>query len=350
MTAIPSTMMAWKKSKPEFGGFELVESAVPTPRSNEVLVKTHSTSICGTDIHIWKWDDWAAENVPIGTTTGHETCGEVVAVGSAVTTHKIGDKIAVECHLACWDCDRCAEGNAHICERGEIFGVHSDGAFAPYFTIPAVNARHLPDNLPMELASIQDPLGNAIHTLTGGPVKDATIAIHGLGPIGLFAVNAAKAMGAKLVIAIDWDNQTRMDLAKKLGADVVLGKDHDIVQTIMAHTNGQGVDNSCEFSGSPNALSNTIHSTRMGGYVNVLSVYGNKTTEIPMNDIVFRYLHVKGINGRKMWSTWDKMHELLSEEKIDIDTLVTHRVSFEDYPNGVELAISGDCGKVVVDF
>ena len=202
----------------------------------------------------------------------------------------------------------------------------------------------------MELASIQDPLGNAIHTLTGGPVKDATIAIHGLGPIGLFAVNAAKAMGAKLVIAIDWDNQTRMELAKKLGADVVLGKDHNVVQTIMAHTNGQGVDNSCEFSGSPNALSNTIHSTRMGGYVNVLSVYGNKTTEIPMNDIVFRYLHVKGINGRKMWSTWDKMHELLSEGKIDIDTLVTHRVSFEDYPNGVELAISGDCGKVVVDF
>ncbi len=348
--AIPETMKAWIKTKPELGGFQLIDSTVPKPQPDEVLVKTHSTSICGTDIHIWKWDDWAADNVPLGTITGHETCGVVVEIGSEVTTHQIGDKIAVECHLACWECDRCDEGNAHICENGEIFGVHTDGAFAPYFTVPAVNARHLPTNLPLELASIQDPLGNAIHTLTGGPVKDSTIAIHGLGPIGLFAVNAAKAMGAKLVIAIDWDNRTRMDLASKLGADVVLGKEDDIVQTILDHTNGQGVDNSCEFSGSPNALKNTITSTRMGGYVNILSVYGNAMTEVPMNEVVFRYLHVKGINGRKMWSTWDKMHELLSEGKIDIDTLVTHRIEFQEFPDGIKLAMSGDCGKVIMDF
>jgi len=348
--AIPETMKAWIKTKPELGGFQLIDSTVPKPQPDEVLVKTHSTSICGTDIHIWKWDDWAADNVPLGTITGHETCGVVVEIGSEVTTHQIGDKIAVECHLACWECDRCDEGNAHICENGEIFGVHTDGAFAPYFTVPAVNARHLPTNLPLELASIQDPLGNAIHTLTGGPVKDSTIAIHGLGPIGLFAVNAAKAMGAKLVIAIDWDNRTRMDLASKLGADVVLGKEDDIVQTILDHTNGQGVDNSCEFSGSPNALKNTITSTRMGGYVNILSVYGNAMTEVPMNEVVFRYLHVKGINGRKMWSTWDKMHELLSEGKIDIDTLVTHRIGFREFPDGIKLAMSGDCGKVIMDF
>ncbi|MEC7228538.1 MAG: alcohol dehydrogenase catalytic domain-containing protein [Candidatus Thermoplasmatota archaeon] len=348
--AIPETMKAWIKTKPELGGFQLIDSTVPKPQPDEVLVKTHSTSICGTDIHIWKWDDWAADNVPLGTITGHETCGVVVEIGSEVTTHQIGDKIAVECHLACWECDRCDEGNAHICENGEIFGVHTDGAFAPYFTVPAVNARHLPTNLPLELASIQDPLGNAIHTLTGGPVKDSTIAIHGLGPIGLFAVNAAKAMGAKLVIAIDWDNRTRMDLASKLGADVVLGKEDDIVQTILDHTNGQGVDNSCEFSGSPNALKNTITSTRMGGYVNILSVYGNAMTEVPMNEVVFRYLHVKGINGRKMWSTWDKMHELLSEGKIDIDALVTHRIEFREFPDGIKLAMSGDCGKVIMDF
>jgi len=208
----------------------------------------------------------------------------------------------------------------------------------------------LPDNLPIELASIQDPLGNAIHTLTGGPVTDSIIAIHGLGPIGLFAVNAAKAMGAKFVIAIDWDNQLRMDLAEKLGADLVLGKNDNIIASILAHTDGKGVDNSCEFSGSPTALSNAIHSTRMGGYVNILSVYGNSLTEVPMNDIVFRYLHVKGINGRKMWTTWDKMHELLSSNKIDINTLVTHRINYQEYPEGIELALSGDCGKIVMDF
>ena len=350
MEAIPETMMAWKKTKPQFGGFELVESPVPQPKPDEVLVKTHSTSICGTDLHIWKWDEWAAENVPQGTTTGHETCGVVIALGEQVDTHQIGDRIAVECHLACWDCDRCREGNAHICEQGQIFGVHSDGAFAPYFTIPAVNARHIPENLPMDLASVQDPLGNAIHTLTGGPVNNATVAIHGLGPIGLFAVNAAKAMGARLIIAVDWDNQFRMNMAKELGADIVLGKDDDIIQTILSHTDGKGVDNSCEFSGSPTALSNTVFTTRMGGYVNVLSVYGKKLTEVPMNDVVFRYLHVKGINGRKMWSTWDKMHELLRDNKIDIETIVTHRTAYQDYPEAIALALGGKCGKVVMDF
>ena len=135
MEPIPETMMAWKKTKPVEGGFELLETKVPIPKNGEVLVRTHSTSICGTDIHIWKWDDWASENVPPGTITGHETCGIVVAVGDGVTTHKIGDEIAVECHLACGNCDRCNEGNAHICENGKIFGVHTDGAFAPYFTI-----------------------------------------------------------------------------------------------------------------------------------------------------------------------------------------------------------------------
>ncbi len=350
MEEIPKTMLGWTKSSGVEGGFSLDEHPTPQPKEQEVLVKTHSTSICGTDIHIWKWDQWARDNVPVGTITGHETCGTIVALGDGVHSHKIGDKVAIECHLACWNCPRCDEGNAHVCENGEIFGVHSNGAFAPYFTIPATNARKLPNNLTLDNASVQDPLGNAIHTLTGGPVKDSTVAIHGLGPIGLFAVNAAKAMGASKVIAIDWDNQERMNLAAKLGADLVLGKDNDIVGEILANTNGRGVDNSCEFSGSPQALSNTIKSTRMGGYVNVLSVYGNNTPSVPMNDVVFRYLHIKGINGRKMWSTWDKMKQLLEEGQIDIDTLITHRMSVDKFADALELAMSGDCGKVVLEF
>ena len=179
MIAIPETMKAWKKTKPESGGFQLIDSKVPNPQPDEVLVK-HIRHRYAVTIYIFgSGMTGLGDNVPLGTITGHETCGVVVGIGSEVTTHQIGDKIAVECHLACWNCDRCDEGNAHICENGKIFGVHTDGAFAPYFTIPAVNARHLPSNLPLELASIQDPLGNAIHTLTGGPVKDATIAIHG---------------------------------------------------------------------------------------------------------------------------------------------------------------------------
>ena len=350
MITIPTTMMAWTKTADVGGGFSLTQHPVPTPKEDEVIVQTLATSICGTDIHIWKWDQWSRENVPLGTITGHETCGKIVAVGSAVPDSRIGQTVAIECHFACWNCPRCNEGNAHICESGTIFGVEINGAFAPYFAAPSINARIIPEGLNPNHASIQDPLGNAIHTLTGGPIKGATVAIHGLGPIGLFAVNAAKAMGAKKIIAIDWDNQYRMGLAEKLGADLVLGKDNDIVAEILAATDGRGVDNSCEFSGSPVALSNTVKSTRMGGYVNVLSVYGNPTPEIPMNEIVFRYLHLKGINGRKMWSTWDTMHELLSAGQIDIETIITNYFPISEFEQGMKLATSGNCGKVVLQF
>jgi threonine 3-dehydrogenase len=350
MSDIPTTMLGWTKTKDEENGFELIEHSVPSPQNGELLVKTASTSICGTDLHIWKWDEWSRSEVPLGTITGHETCGTVVAVGEGVTSHKVGDQVAVECHLACWNCPRCDEGNAHICENGSIFGVHSNGAFAPYFTIPANNARKSPDGLSEGHASIQDPLGNAIHTLTGGPVEGATVAIHGLGPIGLFAVNAAKAMGASKVIAIDWANQYRMDIARGLGADLVLGEGDDIIDEILNATDGRGVDNSCEFSGSETALSNAIKSTRMGGYLNVLSVYGKENTPVPMNEIVFRYLHLKGINGRKMWSTWETMHELLASGAIDVDAVVTHRLGINDFQEGIELTRSGLCGKVILDF
>ena len=350
MGNVPTTMMAWTKTRPEVGGFTLEEHAVPNPGPGEVLVQTQSTSVCGTDLHIWKWDEWSRENVPLGTVTGHETSGRVVALGEGVSSHAIGDHVAIECHLACWACPRCEEGNAHVCENGSIFGVHGHGAFAPYFVIPAINARHVPEGLDPGHASIQDPLGNAIHTLTGGPIDGATVAIHGLGPIGLFAVNAAKAMGASTVIAVDWDNTYRMNLAKELGADMVLGKDDDVVASSLEATEGRGVDNSCEFSGAASALSNAIHSTRMGGYVNILSVYGQSMPEVPMNEVVFRYLHLKGINGRKMWSTWDTMHDLLARGAIDVDKVLTHRMSIEAFEDAVQLALTGDCGKVVLDF
>jgi threonine 3-dehydrogenase len=153
-----------------------------------------------------------------------------------------------------------------------------------------------------------------------------------------------------MVIAVDWDNAYRMGLAKELGADMVLGKDDDVVACILKATDGRGVDNSCEFSGSPAALGNTIHSTRMGGYVNILSVYGQSIPQVPMNDVVFRYLHLKGINGRKMWSTWDTMHALLKRGAIDVEKVLTHRMPVADFEAAVQLALTGQCGKVVLDF
>ena len=349
MAELPETMLAWTKVRPEEDGFELLEHPVPSPAPEEILVKTLSTSICGSDIHIWKWDEWAQQEVPLGTITGHETCGYVVALGEGVTSHEIGDFVAVECHLACWNCPRCEEGNAHVCEEGAIFGVHSNGAFAPYFTIAASSARHNPEGLAPEHGSIQDPLGNAIHTLTGGPVKGATVAIHGLGPIGLFAVDVAKNMGAEKIIATDWDNDYRMHIARKLGADLVLGKGDDVVETILEATDGAGVDNSCEFSGASAALSNAIKSTRMGGYLNILGVYGSDPV-VPVNEIVFRYLHVKGINGRRMWATWDTMQDLLVKDELDVDSVLTHRMPWTEYKQAIALMLTGECGKVVLDF
>jgi threonine 3-dehydrogenase len=343
-------MQAWTKVRDEADGFDLVEHPVPRPGPGEILVRTRATSICGTDLHIWSWDEWSRANVPLGTITGHETSGEVAMLGEGVDGLSVGDLIAVECHLADWSCPRCKEGNAHVCEDGSIFGVHQHGAFAPWFVVPAVNARPIPAGLDPAHASVQDPLGNAIHTLTGGPVEGATVAVHGLGPIGLFAVNAAKAMGAAKVIAVDWDNRFRMDMAAALGADLVLGKEHDVVATILDATEGRGVDNSCEFSGSPGALSNAIRSTRMGGFVNVLSVYGQQMTQVPMNEVVFRYLHLKGINGRRMWSTWERMHALLEAGLIDVTRVVTHTLPIASFKEGMHLAGSGDCGKVVLTF
>lgn len=343
-------MSAWTKVRDEQDGFELIEHPVPSPSTGQVLIKTASTSICGTDIHIWKWDEWSRREVPLGTITGHETCGEIVAVGQGVDESRIGEMVAIECHLADWECPRCLEGNAHVCENGSIFGLHVNGAFAPWFVVDSRNTREIPEGLNPGLASVQDPLGNAIHTLTGGPIEGATVAIHGLGPIGILAVNAAKAMGASKVIGIDWDNQYRMELAKRLGADLVLGKDDDIPARILEETAGQGVDNSCEFSGSPTALSNAIKSTRMGGFVNVLSVYGKELTEVPMNEVVFRYLHLKGINGRKMWSTWEKMHQLLQAGSIDLESVVTHRLPWTEFQQAMKLASSGQCGKVILEF
>ena len=349
MTEQQKTMTAWTKVRPEEDGFDLIEHPIPIPGPGELLVKTLSTSICGTDLHIWKWNEWSAQEVPLGTITGHETCGHVVAVGEGVNSHQNGDFISVECHLADWTCDRCLEGNAHICENGSIFGLNSNGAFAPYFTILASSARHNPDGLNPAHASIQDPLGNAIHTLTGGPVEGSTVAIHGLGPIGLFAVDAARQMGASKIIATDWDNDYRMDIASRLGADLVLGKDDDVVNDILAATDGIGVDNSCEFSGAAAALGNAIQSTRMGGYLNILGVYGSDPV-VPVNDIVFRYLHVKGINGRRMWQTWDTMQELLVEGGLNIEAVLTHRLPWSEFKQAITLMLNGECGKVVLDF
>lgn len=350
---LPTTMLGWTKVRGETDGFELIEHPVPTPGPGEVLVKTHSTSICGTDLHIFEWDEWSADEVPLGTITGHETCGHIVAVGDGVTSHTPGDFIAVECHFADWTCERCTEGNAHVCENGTIFGVEVHGAFAPYFVVPWQNARHNPPGLDPAHASIQDPLGNAIHTLQAGPLvqdlRGKTVAVHGCGPIGLFAVNAAKQMGASLVIATDWDARERMAMAAELGADLVLGKEHDVVAEILAATDGKGVDSSNEFSGAPAALANAIRSTRFGGTLNILAVYGSDPTP-PVNEAVFRYLTINGINGRKMWDTWDTMQQLLVDGRIDAGRIITHRLPWTEFKQGMELARSGVAAKVVLEF
>ena len=245
---VPTGMEAWTKVEDRPGGFELRHHPVPVPGPGEVLVRTRSTSICGTDLHIWSWDEWSRSNVDLGTITGHETSGMIVALVRASRSSPWGIGSP-------WNATSLA-GVAHDVRKAmptsAIMG-RSSGCIPMAHSHPISRSQppmHVPSRPPHPiLASIQDPLGNAIHTLTGGPIEGATVAVHGLGPIGLFAVNAAKAMGAAQVIAVDWDNRFRMDLAMDLGADLVLGKSHDVVKSILEATEGRGVDNSCEFSG-----------------------------------------------------------------------------------------------------
>jgi threonine 3-dehydrogenase len=341
-------MKAVAKTKPAPGA-EIIEKDVPTPGSDQVLVKVLATSICGTDLHIFEWNEWARgriKNLP--QVMGHELCGEIVELGKNVRDLKKGDIISAETHIACGNCYLCHTGNAHICTNGRIFGVDIDGVFAEYAVVPASNAWILDSRISRDFASVMEPLGNAVHTVLAGEITGNTVLVTGCGPIGLMSIAVSRICGATKIIATEI-NPYRIDLAKKIGADIVLNPRNDkIVQTILETTDGLGVDVVLEMSGNPTAIIQAFEALRPGGRYSILGI-PDKPMEFDLGKhVVFKYATVQGINGRLMFSTWHKTSRFLSSGRLDLKPIITHRLRLDEYEKGMELMKHGDCGKILL--
>jgi len=341
-------MKAVIKAKPGPGA-ELVDMEKPVPGPDQVLVKVLATSICGTDLHIYEWNEWAQARIKnLPQVMGHELCGEVLELGKNVKNVKKGDIISAETHIACGHCYLCHTGNAHICVNGKIFGVDVNGVFAEYAVVPGANAWILDEKIPKDFASVMEPLGNAVHTVLAGEITGNTVLVTGCGPIGVMSVAVSRICGATKVIATEL-NDYRIQLAKKAGADLVINpKKDNVVEKVLKETDGLGVDVVLEMSGNPIAIKQAFESLRPGGRFSILGI-PDKPMEIDLGkDIVFKYITVQGINGRLMFSTWHKTSRFLSSGRLDLEPIITHRFRLEEFEKGMELMQSGNCGKILL--
>ncbi len=340
------TMKAIIKSKAGTG-LELTEKPIPTVGENDVLIKIIATSICGTDKHIYEWDAWSQNRIKPPLTVGHELAGEIVELGAKVKTLSIGDIVSVETHIVCGECEMCRTGQAHICQHTEIIGVDIDGAFAEYIAMPASNCLVNKTDIHPKYISILEPLGNAVHTLTHFDIVGKTVAIVGCGPIGLMAVNVAKALGAAKVIAIEVD-EYRLHMAKGLGADVVINPlKEDVIKSVFAAT-GEGVDVVAEFSGNKHAIEAAFKYVKLGGKMSLLGI-PSKNIEIDLaKDVVFKGISIYGVVGRLMYDTWYKVVGLIEANALDLDKIITHEFALEDFEKGFDLMREGNCGKIIL--
>jgi len=344
---MPDTMLAVVKpqAKP---GIEIRDVALPKIGRTDVLVKVKVASICGTDLHIYNWNSWAQGRIRPPLIPGHEFCGEVVAYGAEVTSVKEGDFVSAEMHVACGKCLQCRTGEAHICQFVKIIGVDADGAFAEYVRIPESNIWKLDPAIPPEYASILDPLGNAVHTVLAGEIAAKTVAITGCGPIGLFAIAVARAVGAAQVFAIEV-NDHRRGIAKQMKADFVLDPSREDARSIvMERTGGLGVDVVLEMAGHPNAIRTAFDIVRRGGRISLLGLTSKPVSLNFSEDIIFKGLTIQGINGRRMYQTWYQMTALLKSGKLDLHPVITDRMSMTDFSKGMERLTTGEASKILL--
>jgi threonine 3-dehydrogenase len=339
-------MRALAKRKPGPGA-ELIEVPAPRPGPRELLVRVKAASICGTDLHIYNWDAWAAGRLKPPLIFGHEFGGTVEEVGAEVRSFAPGDLVSAETHVVCGRCFLCRVGRAHVCEKTSILGVDRDGAFAEFVVIPEENALDNPRDMAPEIAAIQEPMGNAVHTVLAGEVAACTVAVLGCGPIGLLAIAVARACGASRVWAME-PSAYRRDLASRMGAtEVVDPGATNPLEFILERTEGEGADVVLEMSGHPAAVTQGFKMARLGGRVALLGL-PSRPLEIDLaNDIVMRGLTVQGIAGRRMYATWYQTRELLASGQVDPKPVITHRFRLEEFEEAFELVRSGRCGKVV---
>ena len=340
-------MKALVKSKSE-RGLWLQDVPEPRPGPNDVLIRVDRTGICGTDLHIYNWDSWAQHRIHPPLVPDHEFCGEVVAYGNEVTSVKEGDFVSAEMHVACGKCLQCRTGDAHICQFVKIIGVDADGAFAEYVRIPESNIWKLDPAIPVEYASILDPLGNAVHTVLAGEIAAKTVAITGAGPIGLFSIAVARAVGAARVYVIEV-NEHRRKIAKEMKADYVLDpKTDDVQAVVMDTTGGQGVDVVLEMAGHPDAIRTGFNIVRRGGRISLLGLTSKPISLNFSEDIIFKGITIQGINGRRMYQTWYQMTALLKAGKLDLHPVITDRMPMKDFSKGMARLKTGAASKILL--
>lgn len=344
-----STMQALCKVRPE-AGFVLREVPIPEIGPTDVLIKVEKAGVCGTDYHIYAWDKWAQARVKPPLVIGHEFMGRVTAIGDAVRSVAVGDRVSAEGHIADLTCVLCRTGQAHICERVEIIGVDRDGSFAEYIAMPEYNVWKLDPAIPDEYAAIFDPLGNAVHTVMAAGVSTKSVVITGVGSIGLMAIPVARAAGAAAVYAIDV-NPTKLELAKRLGADETFdARDPDVVARIHKLTNGDGADVLLEMSGQGSAIDSGLQMLRNGGTAALLGIPSDNISINLAERIIFKGLTVLGINGRTMFETWYQTQALVKAGRIDLHPIITHVLPYTEFDKAFALMKSGEAAKIVFDF
>lgn len=331
-------------------GLQVVEVPDPEIRSDEVLIRVRRAGICGTDLHIYHWDEWSRDRIRPPLVLGHEFMGEVVEVGGLVETIEVGDRVSAEGHLVCGHCELCRTGMSHVCQETRIIGVDRDGAFAEFVSIPATNIIPIPASISDDHAALFDPLGNAFHTVLHSDVAGRVVAVVGCGPIGLFAVGIARAAGAATVIAIE-PHEERRELARAMGAHHLLDPaTDDSAREVLDLTRGYGADVVCEMSGHPAGVRSAFQMCRNGGHVRMLGLPKGAIEVNLARDVIFKGLHLYGVVGRLMYETWIEMRNFLAAGLLDIEPVITHRLPFERFEEGIAAMEAGEAAKVVLSF
>ncbi len=321
---------------------------MPTVSTNEVLIKVEKTAICGTDLHIYNWDEWSQRTIHPPLVIGHEFVGEIVELGLGVHNYSVGDRVSAEGHITCGMCRNCRAGRRHLCTDTKGIGVNRDGAFAEYITVPASNLWLIPDEIPSEIAACFDPLGNATHCALSFTVVGEDVLITGAGPIGIMAAGICRYIGARHIVVTDI-NDFRLELAGKMGATHLVNVARENLDEAMRAQNiHEGFDIGLEMSGSPEAFNDMLHHMYHGGRVALLGILPAKTL-IDWDQVIFKGLHIKGIYGREMFETWYKMTQMVAGG-LDLTPVLTHRLAIDDYMVGFEAMKSGECGKVVCSW
>jgi threonine 3-dehydrogenase len=340
-------MRALVKAKPE-RGIWMEDIETPGVGHNDVLIRVERTAICGTDIHIFKWDDWARETIPVPMAVGHEFCGEIVEKGIEVKGYEIGDRVSAEGHITCGYCRNCRAGRRHLCMNTIGVGVNRPGAFAEYIAVPAFNVFKLPDAVSDDMAAILDPLGNATHTALSFDLVGEDVLITGAGPIGIMAAAIARYAGARHVVITDV-NDYRLDLARKMGASRAINVTEVSIDDTMKELGMvEGFDVGMEMSGNPQAFRDLLRTMHHGGKVALLGIPPGDMA-IDWNEVIFKGLVLKGIYGREMFETWYKMASML-QSGLNMEPIITHHFDVENFQPAFELMESGQSGKVILNW